>query len=49
MIIEWIVVGAAVAGAVVFLGWRLRKAWRGGSCGESCNCASKAGGEKFKV
>ena len=49
MSVEWIVVGAAVLGALAFLGWRLRKAWKGGSCGDSCKCASKPEGEQFKV
>jgi len=46
-VIEWIVVGTAVAGALAFLGWRLMKSWKGG-CGDSCKCASKPE-ERFRV
>jgi hypothetical protein len=47
--IEWIVVGAAVAGAALFLAWRVWRSLRRGGCGSDCSCGTKEVGEKFRV
>jgi len=47
--IEWIVVGTAVLGAAVFLGWRLWRSLRKGGCGSGCACGPKEAGGKFRV